>query len=70
MAGCETSKPFFNAPTPFFCVMRRSAFDEFVAQGVRIQVVHEREGMWATSGRALWRTHTPMARFVVVTQAQ
>jgi 4-amino-4-deoxy-L-arabinose transferase-like glycosyltransferase len=64
------AEAFFKAPSPFFCVMRRSAFDEFVAQGVRIRVVHEREGMWATSGRALWRTHTPMARFVVVTQAQ
>jgi len=64
------AEAFFNASTPFFCVMRRNAFDEFVAKGARIQVVHEREGMSATSGRALWRTHTPMARFVVVTQAQ
>ena len=64
------AEAFFNAPAPFFCVMRRNAFDEFVAKGVRIRVVHEREGMSATSGRALWRTHTPLARFVVVTQAQ
>lgn len=64
------AEAFFKAPTPFYCVMRRNAFDEFAAKGLRIQVVHEREGMSATSGRALWRTHTPMARFVVVTQAQ
>jgi 4-amino-4-deoxy-L-arabinose transferase-like glycosyltransferase len=63
------AEAFFKAPQPFYCVMRRSAFDEFVAQGARIQVVHEREGMSATSGRALWRTRTPLTRFVVVTQA-
>lgn len=64
------AQAFFKAPQPFFCVMRRSAYDEFVAQGARLRIVHEREGMWATSGRALWRTHTPLARFVVVTAAE
>jgi 4-amino-4-deoxy-L-arabinose transferase-like glycosyltransferase len=63
------AEAFFKAPQPFYCVMRRNAFDEFLARGVRLQVVHEREGMLATSGRALWRTHTPLARFVVVTQS-
>jgi 4-amino-4-deoxy-L-arabinose transferase-like glycosyltransferase len=62
------AQAFFKAPQPFYCVMRRNAFDEFVAQGARIQIVHEREGMSATSGRALWRTRTPLTRFVVVTQ--
>jgi 4-amino-4-deoxy-L-arabinose transferase-like glycosyltransferase len=57
---------FFRAPQPFYCVMRRSAYDEFVAQGVPLRIVYERDGMWATSGRALWRTPTPLARFVVV----
>jgi len=61
---------FFKAPEPFYCVMRRSAYDEFAAQGIPLQVVYEREGMWATSGRALWRTYTPLAHFVVVTQAR
>ena len=57
---------FFRAPQPFYCVMLRSAYDEFVAQGIPLTIVYEREGMWATSGRALWRTDTPLARFVVV----
>ena len=57
---------FFRAPQPFFCVMRRTEYDGLVAQGVRLSVVYEREGMWATSGRALWRTAAPLARFVVV----
>ena len=63
------AKAFFEAPSPFYCVMRREAFDEFVAQGARLKIVHEREGMSATSGRALWRTRTPLARFVVATKA-
>ena len=64
------AEAFFKAPQPFYCMMRRNAYDEFVAQGARIQVVHEREGMSATSGRALWRTYTPLTRFVVVTEAR
>ena len=63
------AQAFFAAPQPFYCVMRRDAFDELVARGARVQIAYEREGMWATSGRALWRTHTPLTRFVVVTRA-
>jgi hypothetical protein len=51
--------------------MRRNAYDEFVAQGARIQIVYEREGVSATSGRSLWRTRTPpLTRFVVVSDAR
>ena len=65
------AQTFFNVPKPFYCVMRRSAYDEFVAQGARIRVVYEREGISATSGRALWRTRAPpLVRFVVVTEAR
>ena len=61
---------FLRAPLPFYCVMVRSAYDEFVAQGIPLTIVYEREGMWATSGRALWRTRAPLARFVVVSRAR
>jgi 4-amino-4-deoxy-L-arabinose transferase-like glycosyltransferase len=64
------ARAFFKAPQPFYCVMRRNAYDEFVAQGAPIKVVYEREGVAATSGRALWRTGTPLVRFVVVTEAR
>jgi 4-amino-4-deoxy-L-arabinose transferase-like glycosyltransferase len=57
---------FFTAPQPFYCVMPASAYDELTARGLRLPIVHEREGMWATSGRALWRGSAPLARFVVV----
>ena len=60
------AEAYFRAPRPFYCIMRRSAYDEFVAQGIPLTVVYEREGMTATSGRALWRSYTPMTRFVVV----
>jgi hypothetical protein len=50
--------------------MRRNAYDEFVAQGMRLRILYEREGMGATSGRALWRSYAPLVRFVVVSGVQ
>ena len=65
------AQAFFAAPQPFYCVMRRNAYDEFVAQGAKLKIVYEREGVNATSGRMLWRTRTPpLVRFVVVTEAR
>jgi 4-amino-4-deoxy-L-arabinose transferase-like glycosyltransferase len=60
---------FFESPEPFFCVMRRPAFDEFVAQGVPLQAVAQVEGMWATSGRSLWRRRIRLTKFVLATRA-
>ena len=65
------TQAFFKAPQPFFCIMRRDAYDEFVAAGARLKIVYEREGVNATSGRMLWRTRTPqLVPFVVVTEAR
>jgi 4-amino-4-deoxy-L-arabinose transferase-like glycosyltransferase len=61
---------FFGSPEPFYCVMRRNTYDEFVARGIPLRVVYEREGISATSGRALWRSYTPLVRFVVVTRSR
>jgi 4-amino-4-deoxy-L-arabinose transferase-like glycosyltransferase len=66
LESAEDAEAFFKAPRPFYCVMRRSAYDEFVAKGIPLRIEHEREGMGATSGRTLWRTYTPLVRFVVV----
>ena len=60
---------FFRAPGPFYCIMRRPAFDEFVAQGIPLRIVNQAEGMWATSGRALWRKQITLTSFVLVTSA-
>jgi hypothetical protein len=59
---------FFGASQPFYCVMRRAAFDEFVAGGVPLRILYERDGMWATSGRVLWRRRARPEQFVVVTR--
>jgi 4-amino-4-deoxy-L-arabinose transferase-like glycosyltransferase len=64
----DEAAAFFAEPAPFFCVMRREALDELTARGVKLDVRLERRGMWATSGRVLWRNQIPTARFVVVTK--
>ena len=64
----DTAREFFERPEPFYCAMPAAAFDEFVAQGVPLRQVYMREGMWATSGRVLWRRRLSPARFVVVTR--
>ena len=56
-----------RSPKPFYCVMLEEGYDELVARGVPLEQVYAREGMWATSGRALWRKAVPATRFVVVT---
>src|SRR5262249_33220299 len=62
----EDAAAFLAAPEPFYCVMLGPAFEEFVANGFPLKVVYERDGMWATSGRVLWRRRAQPARFVVV----
>lgn len=66
----DEAEAFFKDPRPFYCLMRRSAYDEFVAKGTPLRILYEREGMGATSGRALWRTSTPLVRFVVVSNGR
>jgi hypothetical protein len=63
------ARAFFDSSRPFYCLMRRPAYDEFVAQGAPLRILHEREGMWATSGRVLWRQTVTPTRFVVATNA-
>ncbi len=70
LESAEEAEAFFKDPRPFYCLMRRSAYDEFVAKGMPLRILYEREGMGATSGRALWRTSTPLARFVVVSSGR
>jgi 4-amino-4-deoxy-L-arabinose transferase-like glycosyltransferase len=62
----EQAVALVDAPEPFLCVMPGQYFDELVARGLPIQAVYEREGMWVTSGRALWRRALPPTRYVVV----
>ena len=64
------AEAFFREPEPFYCAMRRAAYDEFVARGVPLTIVYHREGMWATSGRVLWRRRVRPEQFVIVSRAQ
>ena len=64
------AEQFFADPRPFYGVMRRSAFQEFVARGLPLAVLYERDGMWATSGRVLWRRRNQPEQFVIVTRAR
>jgi hypothetical protein len=57
---------FLKQPEPYYCVMRREAYEELVGGGLALQIRHEREGMSATSGRAIWRSKNRLTRFVVV----
>jgi 4-amino-4-deoxy-L-arabinose transferase-like glycosyltransferase len=68
LEGVEEARAFLEKPGAFYCVMLGPVYDEFVAQGVPLRVVYERDGMWATSGRALWRRRIPPTRFVVVSR--
>jgi len=68
--GPDEARAFFERAEPFYCVMLEPAYDEFVAQGLPLRVAYVREGMWATSGRVLWRRKIPPTRFVIVTTAR
>jgi 4-amino-4-deoxy-L-arabinose transferase-like glycosyltransferase len=70
LQGPDTAPSFFDAPEPFFCVMLQPAYEAFIARGIPLQVVYAKDGMWATSGRALWRQKDVSARFVVVARAE
>jgi hypothetical protein len=66
--SAEEAREFFDISGPGYAVMTSQFFDELTAQGVPLQVEYEREGMWVTSGRALWRRRETPTRFVVVSR--
>jgi hypothetical protein len=68
LESAAEAKQFFEQPDSFYCVMLGPIYEEFVAQGIPLEIVYERDGMWATSGRALWRRRIPPTRFVVVSR--
>ena len=68
MDGVEEARAFFADPTPAYAVMTRQFLYELAGQGIQLQVEYERDGMWVTSGRALWRRREPPTRFVVVSR--
>jgi 4-amino-4-deoxy-L-arabinose transferase-like glycosyltransferase len=53
-----------------FCVMAHEAYDELTARGAPLAILYERNGMWVTSGRLLFRNRPAPTTFVVVAQAR
>jgi 4-amino-4-deoxy-L-arabinose transferase-like glycosyltransferase len=68
MNGVEEARAFFADPRPGYAVMTRQYLYELAGQGVALQVEYDRDGMWVTSGRALWRRREPPTHFVVVSR--
>jgi 4-amino-4-deoxy-L-arabinose transferase-like glycosyltransferase len=66
----DAAAAFFAASPSFYAVMLKQGYDELVARGVPLTMVAERDGLWMTTGRVLWRGFTPDARFVVVVRAK
>ena len=64
------AEAFFMSDEPFYCVMGREAYDEFIARGVDLAILYQREGLWVTSGRAFWRSRLRLSQFVVVGKAR
>jgi len=68
MDGVEEARAFFAEPSPAYAVMTRQFLYELAGEGIPLQVEYERDGMWVTSGRALWRRREPPTKFVVVSR--
>jgi 4-amino-4-deoxy-L-arabinose transferase-like glycosyltransferase len=66
--AADEIREFIDAPGAVYAVMTGQYYDELAAQGVRLEIEYEREGMWVTSGRALWRRGEPPTRFLVVSR--
>jgi 4-amino-4-deoxy-L-arabinose transferase-like glycosyltransferase len=63
----EDAREFFSDPSPFYCVMTLPLYEALRAAGVPLHIVYRREGLWVTSGRALWRERPETTEFVVTT---
>src|SRR5262249_50397802 len=63
----EDARALFGRGEPFYCVMLRPAFDEFVAAGLPVRGAYARAGRWATPRGAPWRRQGGATHFVVVT---
>jgi 4-amino-4-deoxy-L-arabinose transferase-like glycosyltransferase len=64
----EEARQWFDEPGPVYCATTAEAYRDLVPLGLPLRVVHSRDGMWATSGQALWQRKAPATEFVVVTR--
>lgn len=57
---------FVNEDGPFYCVVPESRIGELDSAQARFRVTRRAEGLWATSGRALWKQRGAPAAFLVL----
>jgi hypothetical protein len=62
----EDARRFFLDASPYYCVTTEPLFDALRRAGVPLKIVYRRDGLWATSGRMLWRQRDQLTTFVVV----
>jgi 4-amino-4-deoxy-L-arabinose transferase-like glycosyltransferase len=55
-----------SAAAPLLCVMPQSAYDELRKKDIHLPILYRREGLWATSGKALQRSRGSLTPFLVV----
>jgi 4-amino-4-deoxy-L-arabinose transferase-like glycosyltransferase len=65
----DQARAFFLSSDQPYCVMTAYEYQDLVSRGLPLEVVYARRGMWATSGRALWRSDSARAftDFLIVT---
>jgi 4-amino-4-deoxy-L-arabinose transferase-like glycosyltransferase len=63
--GDDEAARFFADTSPFYVVMTSDLFEILQTAGVPFEEVYRREGVWATSGRLLWREKGQPTVFVV-----
>ena len=64
----EEARRWLDEPGSVYCATTAEAYRDLVTLGLPLRVVHSREGMWATSGQALWQRKAPSTEFVVLTR--
>jgi 4-amino-4-deoxy-L-arabinose transferase-like glycosyltransferase len=65
----EDFQRFLARPGRHYCGMLRRDFDALAARGLPISVIHEADGLFTTTGRALSRGAARRTAFVVVSDA-
>jgi 4-amino-4-deoxy-L-arabinose transferase-like glycosyltransferase len=64
----EEARRWLDQPGSVYCATTAEAYRDLIPLGLPLRVVHSREGMWATSGQALWQRKAPSTEFVVLTR--
>ncbi len=58
-------KRLFGEPAAFYCITTLSRLPALELTGFPVQVVYQRDGLWASSGQALWRRKGEPTTFIV-----